>query len=206
MHSACLSIYECENWLLTDSLLSLLEDFLAEIGKKILHLPKYHANLCPLIALQGYNGFLCDIIFSLGNCVSLAVFSTLIATVFNALREQEQGPLIIEQCKLLEQAYHTNTTLVFIEGNITISIMRRDLLKADQDNIWSMIIASNHCIEQSPGLSCGTSLATMVFKVQGHLRLFSKHSLLTFVVALTATLASQESIFGECNILCSPLC
>ena len=58
---------------------------------------------------------------------------------FNALREQEQGPLSIEQCKLLEQAYHTNTTLAFIEGNITISTMRRDLLKGDQDNIWSLV-------------------------------------------------------------------
>ena len=60
--------------------------------------------------------------------------------VFNALKEQEQGPLIIEQCKLLEQVYHTNTTLAFI---ITISTVRRDLLKADQGNIWSLVSKHN---------------------------------------------------------------
>ena len=68
-------------------------------------------------------------------------------------------------------------------------------------DLWLLnTIASNHCVEQSPGLSCGSSLMTMVCKVQGHSWLYSKHSLLqflTFVVALTATLSSQESPFLE---------
>ena len=45
--SVCL--YGCENWLLTEPLLLTLE---AEIGKRILNLPKHHSNLIPLIALR----------------------------------------------------------------------------------------------------------------------------------------------------------
>ena len=46
-------LYGCENWLLTDSLLQLLETFQVEIGKKMLNLPIQHANLCPLHGCDG---------------------------------------------------------------------------------------------------------------------------------------------------------
>jgi hypothetical protein len=44
-------LYGSENWLLTESLLKLLKDFQAEVGKKILRLPKCHTKLSTLIAL-----------------------------------------------------------------------------------------------------------------------------------------------------------
>ena len=44
-------LYGCENRLLTDSLLQLLENVQAKMGKRLLDLPKHHANLCPLVAL-----------------------------------------------------------------------------------------------------------------------------------------------------------
>ena len=50
--SVCL--YGCENWLLTEPLLLTLEAFQAEIGRRILNLPKHHSNLIPLIAMANY--------------------------------------------------------------------------------------------------------------------------------------------------------
>ena len=41
--SVCL--YGCENWLLTEPLLLTLEAFQAEIGKRILNLPKHHFQI-----------------------------------------------------------------------------------------------------------------------------------------------------------------
>ena len=37
-------LYGCENWLLTNSLLQLLENFQAEMGKKVLDLPKVETS------------------------------------------------------------------------------------------------------------------------------------------------------------------
>ena len=199
-------LYGCENWLLTDSLLSLLEDFQAEIGKKILHLPKYHANLCPLIALQWpsmrYRVLIRKLRF-LGRLLN-PHRNTICVKVFNALREQEQGPLIIEQCRILEQAYHTNTTLAFIEGNITISTMKRDLLKADQDNIWSLVTKYNSLrslhrtiswpklwdLARDHGIQGARSLAT-IFKTLTS-PIFDVRS-----CPHCNTLITRESIFGE---------
>ena len=45
-------LYGSENWLLTGPLLLTLEAFQAEIGKRILKLPKHFANLCPLVFLD----------------------------------------------------------------------------------------------------------------------------------------------------------
>ena len=199
-------LYGYENWLLTDSLLSLLEDFQTEIGKKILHLPKYHANLCPLIALQWpsmrYRVLIRKLCF-LGRLLN-PHRNTISVKVFNALREQEQGPLIIEQCRILEQAYHTNTTLAFIEGNITISTMKRDLLKADQDNIWSLVTKHNSLrslhrtiswpklwdLARDHGIQGARSLAT-IFKTLTS-PIFDVRS-----CPHCNTLITRESIFGE---------
>ncbi len=37
-------LYGCENWILTDSQLDLLEAFQGEIGKRILKLPRFHSS------------------------------------------------------------------------------------------------------------------------------------------------------------------
>ena len=127
--------------------------------------------------------------------------NTICVKVFNALREQEQGPLIIEQCMILEQAYYTNTTLAFIEGNIT---MKRDLLKADQNNIWSLVTKHNSLrslhrtiswpklwdLARNHGIQGARSLAT-IFKTLTS-PIFDVRS-----CPHCNTLIARESIFGE---------
>ena len=45
----------CENWLLTNSLLQLLENFQEEMGKRVLAGPaQHHANLCPWLLWDGH--------------------------------------------------------------------------------------------------------------------------------------------------------
>ena len=45
-------LYGSENWLLTDNLISKLENFQAQMGKKMLRFSRYHANLVPCVALH----------------------------------------------------------------------------------------------------------------------------------------------------------
>ena len=45
-------LYGCETWILTPALLSKLEKLQSEIGKQILKLSKYHADLAPIIGLH----------------------------------------------------------------------------------------------------------------------------------------------------------
>ena len=112
--SVCL--YGCENWLLTEPLLLTLEAFQAEIGKRILNLPKHHSNLIPLIALRWPTmrfriltrklSFLHRLMKSQQSTISAKVFK----------KHQIPGPLIIDQCKFLEEVYKTNITATIVEG------------------------------------------------------------------------------------------
>ena len=49
---------------------------------------------------------------------------TIDASVFAHLREQEPGPLIIQQYNLLEQVYNTNLTSTLLEGSESHRIMK----------------------------------------------------------------------------------
>ena len=45
-------LYECENWILTPSIIDQLEVFQAEMGRRILKLSKFHSALSTHLALQ----------------------------------------------------------------------------------------------------------------------------------------------------------
>ena len=149
-------LYGCENWLLTDPLLALLEDFQSEIGKRILNLPRHHANLCPLIGLQWPSmrlrvlhrklGFLWRLMFPHHSSISVEVF--------NSMKDQLPGPLIVQQCKFLEQAYRTNFTSSILKGDITsIRPVKKALTTADQDLIWAQISQKNSLRSMSRTIS-----------------------------------------------------
>ena len=149
-------LYGCENWLLTDPLLALLEDFQSEIGKRILNLPRHHVNLCPLIGLQWPSmrlrvlhrklGFLWRLMFPHHSSISVEVF--------NSMKDQLPGPLIVQQCKFLEQAYRTNFTSSILKGDITsIRPVKKALTTADQDLIWAQISQKNSLRSMSRTIS-----------------------------------------------------
>ena len=45
-------LYGCENWIMTDTNISILESFQGEIGRRILHFSKFHSILSTRVALQ----------------------------------------------------------------------------------------------------------------------------------------------------------
>ena len=129
----------------TDPLLTVSENFQAEVGKRILHLPKNHSNLCPLIALQ-QPSMHCRILIRKLQFLNRLInpkSTTIGNKVFDAIRDQEPGPLIVQQCKLLEQACKLNVTPAFIKGDTTISSVKKALLKLDCDYIWSLTTKQN---------------------------------------------------------------
>ena len=134
-------LYGCENWLLTDPLLQLLENFQAEIGKRILKLPKWQANISVLVAL-GWSTMRCRILCrKLGFLQRLSSphKQTISASVFAHLREQEPGPLIIQQCNFLEQVYNTNLTSTLLEGSESLRVIKKSLINADKLYIQSLV-------------------------------------------------------------------
>ena len=65
--------------------------------------------------------------------------------VFNCLREKDSEPLVIQQCKFLEQVYKTNLTEVILqqeenfENRLTLRAVKDKLQAADRDHIWSLV-------------------------------------------------------------------
>ena len=139
-------LYGSENWLLTDSLLEVLEDFQAEIGKKILKLPKHHANLSTLIAL-GWPTMRYRILSRKINFLFKLLHpkhKSISSDVFKALKDQEPGPLVVQQCRFLEQVYATNLTTSLLNNcaDVSLQVIKKALLKADQKFIWDQ--AADH--------------------------------------------------------------
>ena len=142
--SVCL--YGCENWLLTEPLLLTLEAFQAEIGKRILNLPKHHSNLIPLIALRWptmrYRILTRKLSFL--HRLMKSQQSTISAKVFESMKHQIPGPLIIDQCKFLEEVYKTNITATIVEGGgAGLKKAKKALNAEDIDYIWSQVEMQN---------------------------------------------------------------
>ena len=135
-------LYGSENWLLTGPLLHMLEAFQAEIGKRILNLPKHFANLCPLIFLQWPTMRYRILIRKLGFLHRLlnSPQSSIGAKVFHSIKDHDPGPLIVQQCKFLEEVYHINVTESILRGEDTcLKSIKKALRTADSDYIWSKV-------------------------------------------------------------------
>ena len=124
--SVCL--YGSENWILTDQLLESLEKFQAEIGKRILNIPKQYSNLAPLITmrwpymrlrvLKRKLKFLTKLVKAENRSIS--------SQVFRSLLQSGTEPIVVQQCKFLEQVYNTNITQKLLkddELNMEVSLI-----------------------------------------------------------------------------------
>ena len=90
-----------------------LEDFQAEVGKKIFNLPKHHANVSVLVALALPTMCLCILNRKLSFLWKLMnpQYRSISSDIFNLLKDQDPGPLIVQQSRLLEQIYGTSLLL-----------------------------------------------------------------------------------------------
>ena len=128
-------------------MISSLDQFQGELGKKILNLPKHHSNLILLVALQ-WPTMRLHILHRKINflwCLHHPKKVSISVEVFNCLREKDSEPLAIQQCKFMEQVYKTNLTEVILQqeenfGNhLTLRAVKDKLQAADHDHIWSLV-------------------------------------------------------------------
>ena len=154
-------LYGSENWLLTDPLLLTLESLQAEIGKRILNLPKsmpsHFSSLAYHILIRKLS-FLYQIVNSHQSTINIQVF--------NSLRHEASGPLIVQQCKFLEEVYDTNVTESILEGDemcfksqetlrVAILTMFGNSLALSSDISWPKLwdMAQQECLRFEISLS-----------------------------------------------------
>ena len=78
--------------------------------------------------------------------------STISVEVFNSLKDQDPGPLIIDQCKFLEQVYNTNYTASLLnDDTVSLKSLKKALKAADDNHIWKMANKHNSlkCLSRS---------------------------------------------------------
>ena len=148
-------LYGCETWILTPTLMTKLEKFQAEIGRRLLGISRYHADLAPLIGLHLPSmmarvfirklSFLAKLLTSNEDTQSSRTFRTCAAdNVYNISLIQQcqwlQCTLNIEQ--ILQQCLENPDSAVLIVKSARNSILRRD---------WANTVhlAKSHIVSQA---------------------------------------------------------
>ena len=111
-------MYGAEFWSLNSTLLSKLESFQAQLGKRILKLPKYTANNIPLLALQ-WPSMRCSC-FCAKRTFLHRVWSDgdLQNQLFTCLAASDVESInLVKQCHFLEWPYGTNFTDNILNDN-----------------------------------------------------------------------------------------
>ena len=108
-------MYGSESWVVNVTLLKRLESFQAEIGKRILRLPKYTSNNIPLLVLRWPSmcaRILCSKISFLFRTCSDDDGSSLRAQTFAAIAATDVNSLsIIKQCRFLQSSFPSLSNL-----------------------------------------------------------------------------------------------
>ena len=108
-------MYVSESWVVNVTLLKRLEPFQAEIGKRILRLPKYTSNNIPLLVLRWPSmcaQILCSKISFLFRTCSDDDGSSLQAQTFAAIAATDVNSLsIVKQCRFLQSSFPSLSNL-----------------------------------------------------------------------------------------------
>ena len=151
MFEACVlpaRLYGCENWILTAPLLEPLKRFQAEIAKRILMLPPYHSNLGARAVISWPSMTLRILLRKLRFLTRLLSpdNSSISATIFRSLRNQNPGPLIVQQHLFLEQKFGTSCTsdILSAKSPPSMRIIKKQLSNADSILLWDKLKDRNH--------------------------------------------------------------
>ena len=102
-----------ESWVLNSTLLLKLESFQAELGKRILRLPKHTSNTIPLLALNWpsmCSSIVCSKLTLLQSVFNDDLTHSLRSQVFNSIAASDVISLsIVKQCKFLEENFGSNS-------------------------------------------------------------------------------------------------
>ena len=131
-------LYGCDTWLLDSTTVKLLENFQCEIGRRILHLPKYHSKKMVRLELQWPSvaipilihklTFLAKRISSTDDKISARIFTSLaIVDVYNL------G--IVQQGRMLEVEVGTNVLAMCLkhpaDATAIVKAKKKEILKFD---------------------------------------------------------------------------
>ena len=132
-------------------LLKPLEHFQAEIAKRILMLPPYHSNLgARAVVISWHSMKLRILLRKLRFLTRLSTpdNSSISATIFRSLRNQNAGPLIVQQCLFLEREFETsctsNSDILSAESPPSMKIIKKQLSNADSILLWDKLKDRNH--------------------------------------------------------------
>ena len=131
-------MYGSEFWHLNTTLLSRLESFQAELGKRILRLPRTTANSIPLITLDWPSmrcRCLCaKLCFLFRACSGDSNTDTLREEVFKTLSYSDVEALdLVKQCRLLELPYSTNFTSEVLSNSAgSLKGLKKRIIEVDR--------------------------------------------------------------------------
>ena len=139
-------MYGSESWMLNSTLLSTLESFQAELGKRILKLPKFTSNNIPLLTLNWPSmcaRILCSKLSFLHRIYHVQNTS-LSSQVFNSIAASDVMSMsLVKQCKFLEANLGTEfTNEVLSQSELSLRDLKKRILKADR--IKSLDASENH--------------------------------------------------------------
>ena len=111
-------LYDCETWLLEASTIKMLECFQCEIGRRILHLPKYHSKKVVRLGLQWTSvstcilirklTFLAKLLANTDDIISGRIFTSLaIVDVYSVGIVQQSDNILVSAVGLSSRSWHT---------------------------------------------------------------------------------------------------
>ena len=160
-------MYGSESWVLNSTLLSKLESFQAELGKRILKLPNYTSNTIPLLALDWpsmCSRILCSKLAFLNSVLTDNPTQSLRSRVFNSIAASDVMSMsIVKQCKFLEEKLDSNSNFtdeVLSQSPVQIRDLKKRILGHDRER--TLIFSEKHPSLQHP-LSIAKQKAWMKF-------------------------------------------
>ena len=143
-------MYGSESWVLNVTLLKRLESFQAEIGKRILQLPKYTSNSVPLLVLRWplmYARILCSKMSLLFKICNDEDGSSLRAQTFTAIAATDVNSLsIVKQCRFLQSNFPSLSVLtdeaLCKSHTLSLRSLKEKKLKADRTR--TMVSSAEH--------------------------------------------------------------
>ena len=136
-------MYGSESWILNSTLLSKLESFQAEIGKRILSLSRYTSNYVPLLALKWPSvtaRLLCSKLSFLHAILNDDSDESLSSQVFHILAASDIDSIsLIKQCRLLDQTLGLNfTETLLVDPSTSFRDLKRQIITADYTRTLNM--------------------------------------------------------------------
>ena len=182
-------LYGCESWFITEPIATMLDRFQAEVGKRILRLPRSHNNLTVCVGLKWPSflmtilmrklAFLAKLLSNKTDSNSRRIFQTLVS------KGDITNISLVQQCRELEMKFGTNILEQCLEApadaTYTVRKAKSHLLEADwKRTVSAAIIHSSLTHICSPQLvdewmdlwdkaleygTLGNTIAQTIFKI-----------------------------------------